>query len=354
MRFVLALITFILLIGCGPVPDSTGKVYVINPEEARKQLYESLDELIIDDEEHHEAFYRRSKLFYEDKKYDKSLSDITNSIKLEPTSNSYLAHKIRVLSALKRHVSVIRLLKGLPDEYYDESIYKAKLIAEIRTGKIKNPELIEESLEDLGISKGLENYLKGMASWKRKDTVQADLFLKKAYALGEKEKDLLLTLMQIHPLDSSSHIIYLKTAAEIYKNQDIQLQLAKYYIRNNRAEEGDSIYDLLLTKKPSDLKVQLLKSDLLIEQQRYSEVLDLFEKDYVNTSSRADDKVVADSYFFLRRNNEAKDIYDAIIDQDTTGSVRKNLSVIRWRFNQKKKLSDSLTTIAKDSVNSNP
>ena len=51
---------------------------------------------------------------------------------------------------------------------------------------------------------------------------------------------------------------------------------------------------------------------------------------------------------------EAKQIYESIVDKDSTGSVRKNLSVIRWRFDQKKKLNDSLTTIAKDSVNSNP
>lgn len=354
MRFFLALIVFVLLSGCGPVPDSSGKVYIIHPKEARTQLYESLNELIHDDGEHHEALYRRSKLFYDDEKFEKSLADINNSIKVEPELNDYLGHKILVLSALKRYVSVIRLLKELPEEYYSESIKKAKLIAEIRTGKIHTPELIEESLEDLGISKGLESYLKGMASWKRKDTVQAKSYLKKAYSLGEKGKDLLLTLTKIYPVDSASYFVYLSAAAKIYSDKSIKLKLASYYSLKGNVEKEDSIYNLLLVKAPSDLSVKLLKSQLLIAEHKYIEVLDLLGEGFNGTPSKSDDKAVADSYFFLRRNKEAKVIYEGIVDQDSTGSVRKNLSVIRWRFNQKKKLSDTLITIAKDSVNLTP
>ena len=354
MRFFIALIVFITLIGCGPVPDSTGKVYTIKPKEVRKQLYESLNELISDDDEHHEAYYRRSKLFYEDNKFEKSLSDINKAVKIEPDSKKYLAQKIITLSALKRHKTVVRLLKELPEEYYVESIKKAKLIAEIRTGKIKNPELIEESLEGLGISKGLENYLKGMAIWKRKDTVQAAVFLNKSFSQGEKSKDLLITLMEIYPIDSSQHYTYLSSAARRYKDEAIQLRLATYYKKNGAFEKEDSIYNAILLKAPENAEVRMLKAELLLAQQRYSEVEELLEDTYLATKSIEDDKAIADSYFLSRKNIEAKQIYESIVDKDSTGSVRKNLSVIRWRFDQKKKLNDSLTTIAKDSVNSNP
>ena len=57
-----------LLIGCGSRPDSSGKVYDININLARKEMYQYLDALIQDDEEHHEAFYRRSKLYFDDAK----------------------------------------------------------------------------------------------------------------------------------------------------------------------------------------------------------------------------------------------------------------------------------------------
>ena len=104
IKFLIPLL--FLLLGCGSRPDSSGKVYEINIDLARKEMYDYLDALIKDDDEHHEALYRRSKLYFEDKKKGKALRDINQSVKLEATNQTYLMHQARVYTALNNHNKV--------------------------------------------------------------------------------------------------------------------------------------------------------------------------------------------------------------------------------------------------------
>lgn len=354
MRTILFIVTVVFLVSCGPEPDSTGKVYDIKPLVAKKQLYKSLNELIEDDEDHHEAYYRRGKLYFEDGEYSKAYKDANKALTLESDNADYKVLKILVLSKMKRHQTVLRLVEDLGSKYQLEEVKKAKLIAEIRTGKINNPELIEESLEGLGISKSLELYLKGMASWKRKDTIKAKIKLEEAFEQGERAKDLLHVLIDVYPPDSSKYLYYLNVAATKYKDEKIRVELADYYrVRGNVIKE-DSVYQVLLTADPNNYKVLVKKGMMLIQQKKYRELIRLLSPHYEDSKTTEDDRLVADAYFILRENVQAKQLYRLLEPDDTTGVVKKNLNIITWRFSQKKKLADTLSTIGKDSVNLNP
>ena len=348
----------LLLVGCGSRPDSSGKVYEIDLLQAKKELYQQLNEIIEDDDEHHEAYYRRSKLYYEDDKLSPALVDIKKALKLEPQNQSYLTQQAEIYAALNEYDKAYRVLAKTDDANKTTELQKLELIAGVKTGKITDATSIATIMKGLKLEQGREDYLLGMLAWDKKDTLQTKLKLESAYNKGEKGEDVLLTLIKTYQADSLQRkaLNLLLEAATTFESKHSRILLANYYIRHQMYLKEDSVYDVMLKDKPLSSEVVMRKSRLYQSQRRNSDLIDLLSDKYIKTKTKEDDRILADAYFELRKNNEALEIYNTLEALDTTGTVKKNLNVIRWRKEQEKRknLPDSVRTIAKDSVNSTP
>lgn len=354
MKWIAFIVLIITLFSCGPIPDSSGKVYDIDPETAKEQLLLSLNEIIEDDDDNDEAYFRRSKLYYNKHQYKEAYADIKKALKINAVENEYHAHRIVLLVELKQYQAALRSIELLPEEYLFDEVKKAKLLAELRTGKIKDPELIRATMETLHLKVGVEKYISGMAAWKKRDTLLAKQYLEEAYEKGEKSQDLLLTLCAIIDSDDPDHFKYLEKAVTYHGNRQTRILLANYYIRNGDNVKEDSVYNVILKIYPKDVEVLSRKVALLNKQRKYQEIITLLEPLYESTNQLDDDLLLADTYFSLKINDKALAIYETIAPFDTTGIVKRNMNTIKWRSDSKKKKSDTLSTIAKDNVNSHP
>lgn len=345
------------MFGCGSRPDSSGKVYEINVGLAKKEMYAYLNMLIEDDKEHHEAFYRRSKLYFEDQKKVNALKDINQAIKLDPANQTYLMHKAKIYAALNEHHKVFRILSQVDDKNKTTEVMKLELIAGVKTGKLNDSKSIAAAMRGLKLQAGQEDYLLGMMAWDKGDTSEAKQQLASAYRHGEKGEDVLLTLAKTYNVSNPAKATALLYEAAVkYQSKHSRILLANNFIRSQQTEREDSLYEVMLNNHPTDYEVVLRRANLYQAQRKYAELITLLEDKYRKTKTMEDDFILAEAYFMLRKNNEASEIYVLLEPLDTTGQITRNVKIIKWRKEQERlrNLPDSLRTITKDSVNSTP
>lgn len=353
IKFIIPLL--ILLLSCGSRPDSSGKIYDINSDLAIKQMYSYLNDLIEDDDEHHEAFYRRSKLYFEDKKFTKALDDINQAIKLSSRNQTYLIHQAKVYAAFNNHHKVYRILSQIDDQSKTTELLKLELIAGVKTGNLKNPKAITEAMQGVNLQHGQEDYLLGMLAWDKGDTAETKKKLESAYRYGEKGEDVLLTLAKAYSTSNEAKSTALLFEAAVkYESKHTRILLANNFIRSNQAEREDSLYGVLLKSNPTDYEVVLRRARLYQTQGKYIEIINMLKNKFEKTKTMEDDFILADAYFSLKKNDEASKMYVLLEPLDTTGQITKNTAIIKWRKKQEilRNLPDSLRTISKDSVNS--
>ncbi len=320
-------------------------------------MYEYLNTLIQDDDEHHEAFYRRSKLYLEDHQAIKALNDIILALKEDPDNQTYLIHQAKVFAAMEEYHKVFRILSKVENENKTTEVLQLELVAGVKTGKLKDPESIAAAMRGLKLKQGQEDYLLGMIAWDKGDTSVAKQKLASAYQSGEKGEDVLLTLAKTYQnTNPTKETAFLYEAAVKYESKYSRILLANNFLRNQESEREDSLYEVMLKNHPKDYEVLLRRAKLYQAQGKYAELVTLLEDQYMSTKTMEDDFILADAYFSLRKNDEARKMYVLLEPLDTTGQISRNVNVIKWRKAQERlrNLPDSLRTITKDSVNSTP
>ncbi len=320
-------------------------------------MHQYLDALIQDDDEDHEAFYRRSKLYFEEQQNTKALNDISLAIKQAPDNQVYLIHQAKIYATLDQHHKVLRVLSKVKDENKTTELLRIELVAGVKTGKLKDPESIAAAMRGLKLKQGQEDYLLGMIAWDKGDTLLAKQKLANTYRSGEKGEDVLLTLAKTYQgSNQEKETALLYEAAVKYKSKHSRILLANNFLRNKEPIREDSLYEVMLHDHPKDYEVLLRRANLYHAQGKYAELVTLLEDQYKNTKTMEDDFILADAYFSLRKNDEASKMYVLLEPLDTTGQITKNVNIIKWRKAQERlrNLPDSLRTITKDSVNSTP
>lgn len=350
---VLFVMSVTIISSCGPKPDSSGRVFKVNPTKAKKEMYAHLNMLIEDDKEAHQAFYRRSKMYFDDKKYELSIKDIVSALKLAPKEQDYLQQQVIVLMELKQFKKADAVLSKIREENKTLSLKRMEVIAGVKSGRKID---VYKDLSALGLPEGQYLYVKGLKAWAEKDSLTAVHSLEKAKEAGESSEDLLLILEANYHVKGmlEKRVAILKELEKVSRSVITRRVLADYYKSEGLVRKEDSLYRRILRVDPNNEEFVLKRGELLSARNDFEGVVQLLEMSYSKSKDKSDDKLLADAFFKLRRNEEAKKIYENLSPSDTTGEIKNKLSVLKWRKEQTalKKVMATLPSISKDSVNS--
>jgi tetratricopeptide (TPR) repeat protein len=242
----LFVISILLAVACNP--DSNSNTYIVSDSDSKPMTYlDSISNVIVEDPNNSNNYYRRALFFYREGEYDQALADIERAINIDDSVAEYF------------------YLEG--NIYYDDNMFENSFKSYQAAVDLDN-EHVEAILKLSSLELALENYqlsLDMVNKALKVDPMNADGYFLKGF-------------IYLDGGDTATAISSFRTAVEVNSDHyNSYIMLGKLYA-SEKHEYADDYYDNALRIRPNSIEALYNKGVYLQSIEEYDEAYLLYDQ----------------------------------------------------------------------------